>query len=318
MSGGDDDDDELDTTFVDAVYIAPAAGERMQEVAKATLVAGRGIIGDRYCARKGTYSLFRASIKEPGKREPGRQLTLVSAEGLEQALIMAGVPALGSLGDMRRNVVVRGVPGAELQAAVGHEIALGDEVVVFAHRSCVPCMYNERKNDRKGLVEATWDAAGVCCEVVRGGTLRPGDAVRISPLAEAERVDAGRQPPGFFVAPSQRTRAMVRGAQLQRADELHTLLQLDPGGVARGITSFQSVGLTMFQRPKRFRRGEVLSEKFFEMVALFFVVLALMAALQKGREWYEDEALVHATWAEVARRAVAAAGESWRGAGRAA
>ena len=66
---------------------------------------------------------------------------------------------------------------------------LGDEVVVFAHRPTVPCMYNERKMDRPGFVESCWDVAGVSCEVLVGGQLRAGDAVRIDSALDVERID---------------------------------------------------------------------------------------------------------------------------------
>ena len=57
---------------IDGLFIAAEAGAPMTEVASAELVAGRGIVGDRYCRRQGTYSVFRQSLKSPGAREPGR------------------------------------------------------------------------------------------------------------------------------------------------------------------------------------------------------------------------------------------------------
>ena len=96
----------------------------MKELKTAEVIAHRGIKGDRYCMRKGTYSVFRTSTKHPGRREPGRQLTIVAAEGVEAALITHGIKAFGSLGDFRRNIVTRGVPAEVLQNAVGRRFVL--------------------------------------------------------------------------------------------------------------------------------------------------------------------------------------------------
>ena len=252
----------LATGAVEGIFIAEEAGGPMQSLPEARVVQGRGIFGDRYCKRKGTYSVFRASKLNPGQREPGRQLTLVSAEGVEAAFKANGMAPLESLGTLRRNVVVRGIPGELLQSALGRRIHLGDEVVVFAHRPTVPCMYNERKMSRPGFVEGCWDVAGVSCEVLQGGQLRAGDAVRIEGGDPAvERIDEGKQSPGYFVRPSERSKAVKRNAALAVSSVLPRLLETDPAGVVRAIESYQSVGLKLFQRPKRFRRAEALQDR---------------------------------------------------------
>lgn len=273
---------------IDGIYVANEASEPMMELRVATVIAGRGIVGDRYARRKGTYSVFRNSAREQGAREPGRQLTLVAAEGVEAALTGHGIKALPSLGDLRRNIVVRGIPAETLQAAVGHEIQIGDETRVFAHRSCVPCLYNERKSARPGLMEACWDCAGLNCEVLVGGEIRAGDAVVIGSEAQPERVDGGVQAPGFFERPSKRTRAQIHAAQRFSADRLPALLNSDPGGVVRAVTSFNSVGLQFFKRPKRFRRGEAIQDRFCTMVGIFILLVAFLMLVQKGETWYKE------------------------------
>ena len=71
----------------------------MVDVNDAEVIAGRGIVGDRYFKRQGTYSVFRTSTKNVGKREPGRQITLVAAEGIEEALLVNAIPRFECLGD---------------------------------------------------------------------------------------------------------------------------------------------------------------------------------------------------------------------------
>lgn len=284
--------------MIEGIYVTPTAGEPMLELKNAEVVAGRGIVGDRYFKREGTYSVFRTSAKHPNKREPGRHITLVAAEGVEEALLINGIPRLKSLGDFRRNVVLRGVPVAKLQAGIGREVRLGDEVVVFVHRWCVPCMYNERKNRLDGLIEATWDVAGVCCEVLRGGTIKVGDTVSISDTAELERVDGGlaQTDPNFLVRPSQRTKAMVDAARARNSAMLQYLLKVDPAGVVRGIESYETVGLQLFPKHKRFRRGEALEKRFCTMVGIFAGLLFFVLAMQRVQRLWDARPMVTRAW----------------------
>jgi hypothetical protein len=72
-------------------------------------------------------------------------------------------------------------------------------------------MYNEKRNCRPGMMEAVWLEAGVNCEVLRGGTLREGDEVKLKPHSfKPDKIDPGLQSSGFFTSPSKRTAQMVR------------------------------------------------------------------------------------------------------------
>jgi MOSC domain-containing protein YiiM len=272
---------------VDGLYVAEEAGAPMKELRQAELLANRGVIGDRYCRRAGTFSVFRVSAKAPGRREPGRQITLVSAEGIEAAFVTHGIKAPDSLGDLRRNVVVRGISAEALQGAVGHVIRLGDECVVFAHRACLPCEYAERRMGRAGFAEACWGVGGLCCEVVTGGVLRTGARVQIEPEEDLERVDAGEQAPGFYTRPRERKKAEKAAAARYDAARLPRLLDIDPGGVATALESYQSVGLRLFQRPKRFRRADALQERFGTMVLIFMFLVAGLLGMQHSKEWWD-------------------------------
>ena len=283
------------SAHIEGIFITPEAGAPMVDVNDAEVIAGRGIVGDRYFKRQGTYSVFRTSTKNVGKREPGRQITLVAAEGIEEALLVNAIPRFECLGDFRRNVVLRGVPAAELQAAAGREIKLGEEVVVLVHRWCVPCLYNERKCGMDGLMEATWEVAGVSCEVLRGGTIRVGDAVSVGETADPLRIDGGLADtdPGFLVRPSKRTKAMVEGSKARTNAMLSHLLKVDPGGVVRGLESYQSVGLQLFPRHRRHRKGEAMEKRFCTMVGIFVGLLALITVTQRLQKWWESRPLVY-------------------------
>ena len=231
-----------------ASFSPPSASMPMQSVPKGTLIAGKGLEGDRYCQQVGTYSVFRISKLEPGQREPGRQLTLISADSVEAAFERNGLNAPDSLGDLRRNIVVRGLSSDDLLGAVGHVIQLGETCRVLVHRHCVPCIYNERKNGIKGMMEAIWNEAGVSCQVLVGGHITVGDTVEI--LCEKQQVDDGYQPPGYYVPPSKRTAEMVKEAIEKGREGKKQLLEIDPEGVKRVDASYGTVGLTFWPRDK--------------------------------------------------------------------
>ena len=221
--------------MIEALHTADASTSEMRLLQTATLIAGKGIDGDRYCTGCATYSVMA---------EPGRQLTLISASSAEDSLAAAGLSL--HLGNLRRNLVVRGLSASQLLDAVGCEVSLGGECVVFLHRSCVPCIYNERKNHCPGLVEALWDTAGVSCEIVRGGQLYVGDEVKI--LAETRdpaRITHGK-PVGFFVRPSQRGMPLIRELRDGLRSAHARLAAKDPAGCARVASAYASVGLTFW------------------------------------------------------------------------
>ena len=119
---------------VEAIVVAPHAEAMMVTVQRATARAGRGLEGDRYFDRRGTFSNVHAR---------GHDLTLIEAEVLD-ALRLPG----GQLGpeEARRNVVTRGI---DLNALVGQRFRIGD-VECFGQRLCEPCAHLERLTEKAG------------------------------------------------------------------------------------------------------------------------------------------------------------------------
>ena len=155
---------------------------------------GRGVRAgawDRYAMGAGSYS---------HRPEPGRQVTLVSTAGCRAAGITAE--------ESRRNVAVS-LSATELNSFVGREVRLGPEVVLFAHRRTVPCAPLGRRLGRPGLVEDLWDAGGVSCEILRGGCVSLGQAVRadLGRPPSPERINAPGWTPDKFVRPSLRPKS---------------------------------------------------------------------------------------------------------------
>ena len=226
--------------MIEAMYIADASTCEMKHLRSATLIAGRGIDGDRYCSGRGTYSVMA---------EPGRQLTLISAESAEDSLAAAGLKLC--LGNLRRNLVVRGLSASQLLDAVGCEVSLGGRCTVFVHRSCVPCSYNERKNQCPGLAEALWETAGVSCEILCGGQLSLGDEVEILTETRDQARTKHGKPAGFFVRPSQRGMPVVRALRDGLRGAHSRLEAQDAAGCARVAAAYASVGLTFWPPAQR-------------------------------------------------------------------
>lgn len=137
----------------------------MSPVDSAHAVPGRGLEGDRYFARSGTYSR---------KDGADREITLVEIEALEALHRDYGI-ALAA-GESRRNVGTRGVP---LNHLVGRRFRVG-EVTLLGLRLCEPCGYMEElsgKPVRAGLVHR----AGLRAQILTEGWIRVGDAVEIAP-----------------------------------------------------------------------------------------------------------------------------------------
>jgi MOSC domain-containing protein YiiM len=143
------------------IFMAGRKGDALQAVDRADAVAGRGLAGDRYFLKEGTFS---------GKDGPDREVTLIESEALEglaREYEIALEPARA-----RRNLLTRGVP---LNHLVGRTFAVGD-VVLRGIRLCEPCGHLEGmtcKGVKAGLVHR----GGLRAQVLEGGIIRVGDAI---------------------------------------------------------------------------------------------------------------------------------------------
>jgi MOSC domain-containing protein YiiM len=143
---------------VEWIGTRPARHAVMQSADAAELVAGKGIVGDRY-------------------RNPGgaRQVTLVAAESLATIASHLGRTAVGPE-ELRRNVVVRGL---NLVALKGRRFRLGT-ALLEASGDCHPCSRMEEILGVGGY-NAVRGLGGITARVIEGGIVRVGDAV--APLA---------------------------------------------------------------------------------------------------------------------------------------
>jgi MOSC domain-containing protein YiiM len=152
------------TGVVRYLHITPRAFLPMRAMAELRLVEGKGIEGDRYMIgrEEGFYS---------HKPEAGRQVTLFEFETLV-ALKRDHKIELGPE-EHRRNVTVEGVPLTHL---VGRQFWLG-ETLLEATRLSIPCRHIEEITG-KSIFDPLINRSGLNCKILKGGTVRVGDAVR--------------------------------------------------------------------------------------------------------------------------------------------
>jgi len=148
-----------------AIHVAPAGAAPMRSVTNAQVVVGKGLEGDRYYSKLGTYSNQAGS---------GRDVTLIEIEAIEG--LKRDYEIQLDPGQSRRNIVTRGIA---LNHLVEQEFCIGD-VVLRGTRLCEPCAHME-KLTAKGAMRGLIHRGGLRAEIVRGGTIRVGD--RIIPAA---------------------------------------------------------------------------------------------------------------------------------------
>lgn len=154
------------------LFLAPDAGAPVRRVDSAQALEGWGLEGDRYAAGSGSFSRWP---------HPGRAVTLISAEALADAEREFGVTLAD--GQHRRNLVVTGVPLAELK---GVRFRIG-EAELEGWRVCAPCKYLVRVTGQDQIFQALVRRGGLRAAVVVSGAVRRGDAVTWDPAAVARR-----------------------------------------------------------------------------------------------------------------------------------
>jgi MOSC domain-containing protein YiiM len=145
------------------VAIADRAGATMQEVPTARAIPGRGLEGDRYANRVGTFT-------PRGGGGVGHDLTLIEAEVLNELTLTDG-HRLGYT-EARRNIVTRGI---DLNTLVGQRFRVGD-VECVGRRLCEPCAHLERLTHR-GVLRKLIHRGGLRADILTTGSITEGTAI---------------------------------------------------------------------------------------------------------------------------------------------
>jgi MOSC domain-containing protein YiiM len=148
------------TGVVEAVAIADRATSPMQLVPSAQALAGRGLRGDRYADKAGTFSSETSTAR-------GYDLTLIEAEVLDELVLPDGHRL--TYADARRNIVTRGV---DLNSLVGRRFLIG-QVECLGQRLCEPCAHLERLT-QPGTLKGLIHRGGLRADILSGGDIATG------------------------------------------------------------------------------------------------------------------------------------------------
>ena len=151
--------------MVEGIFLARTAGSEPRPVEGVSAVAGRGLEGDRYFERGGTFS---------DRGGDGRDVTLIEAEAIEGLARETGIEL--APGEARRNVVTRGL---SLNDLVGKRFTLGEAECV-GRRLCDPCSHLEQAT-KPGVLKGLARRGGLRADIVSDGRVEVGSPARELP-----------------------------------------------------------------------------------------------------------------------------------------
>ena len=157
---------------IHSIYIASQAGESMVQLAQANIVAGEGIMGDRYALGIGAFSKNKLKI---------RHISLIALEGIEDAnrqLIARQQMPFGE-GETRRNVIINGISADELNDLVDKIFYLGG-LAFKGTELCEPCQRPANLLNRLDFMGAFDNRGGLRAEALESGTFGNGDLLTYS------------------------------------------------------------------------------------------------------------------------------------------
>lgn len=152
---------------VEAIAIADLAEAPMRHVSAVRAIPGRGLEGDRYAKRAGTFT-------PRSGQGVGYDLTLIEAEVLDELTLADGTSL--EYAEARRNIVTRGL---DLNALVGERFKVG-EVECIGRRLCEPCSHLERLT-HAGVLRGLIHKGGLRADILSEGTIQVGATVQPAP-----------------------------------------------------------------------------------------------------------------------------------------
>ena len=138
--------------------IAKNNNQKIEEVSKAEVVAGKGIVGDRH---------FHEN------NDVRSQITLLESENIDY--YNNKFKSNYSFLDFRRNVITKGI---ELNNLVGKKLLIGN-IKVEGHDLCRPCKHLEETLNGKDIIKEFLRRGGLRCEILTSGTINLQDKITI-------------------------------------------------------------------------------------------------------------------------------------------
>jgi MOSC domain-containing protein YiiM len=146
--------------MVKHIFVAETRGAPMKGIDAVDAVAGEGLAGDRYCNR---------AIR----RGPDYQVSLIEAEAIEAFTKELGLTMSEDM--PRRNIVTIGV---RLNDLVGARFLVGG-ALLEGLELCEPCSLFAKRTYPE-VIPFFEGRGGLRARILRGGTIRRGDAVTSS------------------------------------------------------------------------------------------------------------------------------------------
>ena len=140
-------------------YIAKDSQSEIQSVNQIVLIKDKGIFGDRYSVKKGSFS------EQEGEIKAKRQITLIEKENIDA--LNEKLETSFEYGDFRRNIVVS---NCNLNELVGKEFSIGT-VVLKGIRLCEPCSLLSKRLDNKDVLKELVHKGGLRAQIITGGSL---------------------------------------------------------------------------------------------------------------------------------------------------
>jgi MOSC domain-containing protein YiiM len=148
---------------IESIFIANPRSP-MRAVDSAHAVPGKGLDGDRYFDKAGTFS---------NKSTDDREITLIESEAIEALRREYNVELAPH--ESRRNLLTSGVA---LNHLVGADFRVGD-IMLRGLRLCEPCGHLA-KLTRPGVREGLIHRGGLRAKILSEGVIHVGDEVRVS------------------------------------------------------------------------------------------------------------------------------------------
>ena len=138
--------------------VAKNNNQKIEELSKAEVIAGKGIIGDRHFHENN-------SVRS--------QITLIESENIDyyNNKFKTSYYYL----DFRRNVITKGI---ELNNLVGKKLLIGN-IKVEGNDLCRPCKHLEETLNGKDIIKEFLRRGGLRCEILTSGTINLQDKIKI-------------------------------------------------------------------------------------------------------------------------------------------
>jgi MOSC domain-containing protein YiiM len=151
---------------IEKLLITKDTQSSMQNVNQIVLEKEKGIFGDRYYNKKGTFS-------NEGKIEPDRDVTLIEIEKIQAFNKEFSNDITAE--NFRRNIVVS---NCDLNSLVDKEFQI-DEVVLKGIRLCEPCKYLSDKLNNKEVLTKMIHKAGLRAMIIKSGSINLNSQIEI-------------------------------------------------------------------------------------------------------------------------------------------